>query len=96
MRSTEVGYLPLPGILSREARTERIFDEIKTSSLLSLGQLPDVRCKVKLNIEILLATKHNNLVMIGNRNKLDRLYDVLFKRQKKKPTMKKPYDIRNV
>ena len=93
---TEVRYLPLPGIFSREARKARIVDELKISSLLSPGKLTDDGCEVKLNRKTLLVKKQKKVVLTGHRNRLDELYDFLFKTKKKKPTMKKPYYVQNI
>ena len=68
--SNEAGWLPIPK-LSKEATHASVLPQLKTSSLISLGQLCDDDCTVLLHKKKLFAVKDNELLLQGNRNHQD-------------------------
>ena len=53
-----------------------ILPELKSSSLISMGQLCDDDCLVVLSKKKLAAIKDNKIVLKGTRNKKDGLWDI--------------------
>ena len=76
IRATEKGELPLDPALSSTARTAMVLSNLKSSNLISLGQLCDDGCSIILNKHIMQAYKNNKVVMKGIRNKTDGLWDI--------------------
>ena len=70
------GELPLPSCLSSKAKTTMILPKLKSSNLISLGQLCDDGCSIILNEKEMLATKNNAVVLKGYRNRSDGLWDI--------------------
>ena len=69
------GDLPLHPFLTPKAL---IYPQLKSDSLLSIGQLCDDGCTAVFDKENLNIYKQNELVLKGNRNKQDGLWDVHF------------------
>ena len=59
MQSNEKCLLLLPTCLSTQARTAHIFDNLKSASLISLGQLCDDDCEIWLHKHGLQVFKNN-------------------------------------
>ena len=68
--------LPLYSKLSKKARIAKILPELRSSSLLSLGQLCDDDCDILLNKKKMYVIKDKELILQGTRNKLDGLWDI--------------------
>ena len=73
--STASGYLPIPQ-LSPTSNTTHILPGLKSSSLLSLGQICDDNCIVQLTKSHLYVFKNNKIILTGYRNSNDGLWDV--------------------
>ena len=69
------GELPLHPLVTPKAL---IYPHLKSESLLSIGQLCDDGCTAVFDKENLNIYKQNDLVLRGNRNKQDGLWDVPF------------------
>ena len=76
INDNKVGYLPFTDILSAKARKARILADLKSSSLISLGQLADDGCQTTIDRDKLIVTKNNNVVLTGTRNCVDNLYAI--------------------
>ena len=79
------GFLPLSNKLSQEAQTATTLPQLRSSSLISLGQICDSACTIFLNKNKLIAVKDANIsynydpkeiILEGKRNKLDGLWDI--------------------
>ena len=70
------GTVPIDNTLSKEAKKAMILPELKSSSLISMGQLCDDDCLVVLSKKKLAAIKDNKIVLEGTRNKKDGLWDI--------------------
>ena len=69
--------LPLPNnIFSKLARNTAVFNNLKSSLLISLGQLCDNNCEIHLNKHELQVLKNYEVVMRGFRNQQDGLWDI--------------------
>lgn len=66
------GELPVQG-LSQEARTATVLPRLKSSTLLSLGQLCDDGCSILLTKTHLYGTKDKRVILAGTRNHTDGL-----------------------
>ena len=75
LTSTQRGSLPLKN-LSAKATETTILDNLKSSSLISLGQLCDDDCKIYANKQHLMVMKDSKLILKGQRNKHDGLWDI--------------------
>ena len=75
IRAHETGELPIKK-LSTKATTVQVFKNLTSSSLLSVGQLCDDGCKVNFNDRQMLVSKDKHIIMTGQRNNQDGLYDV--------------------
>ena len=53
--------------LSKQARTAKVFNKLKTASLMSIGKLCDDGCEAKLTMDAALITKNDDIVMKGQR-----------------------------
>ena len=58
INDNKVGYLPSQDILSTKAKKVRILSDLKSSNLISLGQLADDGCKTTILQNDLYAQKH--------------------------------------
>ena len=76
LTATKNGILPLPAVLSTQARTASIVPGLNNSSLLSVPQLCDDGCDVLFRREKMYAVKDKKVVLSGTRNYRDRLWDV--------------------
>ena len=76
LTATKKGILPLPAVLSTQARTASIVPGLNNSSLLSVPQLCDDGCDVLFRREKMYAVKDKKVVLSGTRNYRDRLWDV--------------------
>ena len=76
IRATKQGNVPINALLSSRAENVVILPSLKSASLISLGQLCDDDCKVLLDKRKLYAVKKNTLVLQGDRNKDDGLWDI--------------------
>ena len=70
------GKLPILSKLSPRAREAIVLPQLKSLSLISLGQLCDDNCKIHLDKKELKVHKEKELVMKGYRNLSDRLWDI--------------------
>ena len=75
IRATEAGTLPLRN-LSAKAREVQIFKGLASASLLSIGQLCDDGCEVTLTEHKMVVRKNNDVILTGQRNYIDGLWDV--------------------
>ena len=80
--SNGTGQLPIPG-LSPSATTAHTFQNLKTS-LLSIGQLCDDGCLAIFTKQKMYIIKDKNLLLQGDRNTQDGLWDVLLPHQQDK------------
>ena len=71
--ATQQGNLPLSNKLSKKAKIVTILPELRSSSLLSLGQLYDGDCDILLNKKQMYVIKDKELILQGTRKKLDGL-----------------------
>ena len=76
IKSTTEGILALDTSLSNTARKAMVLPQLKSSSLISLGQLCDDDCKVHLDKKTLKVIKNNKLILDGQRNQSDGLWDI--------------------
>ena len=79
---THEGQLPLSDKLSNQAKRATALPALKSSSLVSLGQLCDDDCTVILDKNKLLALKNSEIVLRGSRNYLDGLWDIPIQKSK--------------
>ena len=70
------GQLSLSDELSSQAQTAMILPQLKSASLISIGQLCDDECDVILNKRVLVAIKNEKVILTGVRNKYDKLWDI--------------------
>ena len=66
--SSHQGQLPLSSALSSAAQTTAILPTLKSSSLISLGQLCDDNCKVLLTKKNLLVIKDQRMIINGTKH----------------------------
>ena len=76
INDNKVGYLPSQDILSTKAKKVRILSDLKSSNLISLGQLADDGCKTTILQNDLYVEKNGKTIMHGIRNWTDDLYDI--------------------
>ena len=76
INDNKVGYLPSQDILSTKAKKVRILSDLKSSNLISLGQLADDGCKTTILENDLYVQKNGKTIMHGIRNRTDDLYDI--------------------
>ena len=74
--STVQGQLPLHRKLSTTAKNAIVLPALKSSSLISLGQLCDDNCKIELHKRELKVCKNKQSMLKGNRNYQDGLWDI--------------------
>ena len=77
---TGIGVVPLSKKLSQLAKTAMILLNLKSSSLLSMGQLCNDGCKVILAKQDLAVVKDNHIILRGIQNKSDKLWDIPIKK----------------
>ena len=77
IQPTTKGHLNLPG-LSNKGTNAFIFPDLKSASLISVGQLCDDGCTVTFTAEDVTATKNKQVVLHGDRNLEDKLWDIKF------------------
>ena len=70
------GTLTLHPNLSKDASTGTILPQLKSASLLSLGQLCDGNCDILLQKKKLYVLKNKKIVLQGHRNPTDKLWDI--------------------
>ena len=70
------GTIPLSKHLSAEAQTAMIIPNLKSASLISIGQLCDDGCTAVLDKKDLTVVKKETVILRGKRNKLDGLWDI--------------------
>ena len=76
LKPSHQGLLPLSNLLTSAAKTATVLPQLSNSSLISMGQLCDDGCEVKLTRKKLSVTKNNMVVMEGHRNYTDGLWDI--------------------
>ena len=76
IKSTSNGTIPLSNMLSSKAKLATVLPNLKSSSLISLGQLCDDNCTVLLDKKKLNVYKNNQVVLKGYRNPNDGLWDI--------------------
>ncbi|GFH54654.1 hypothetical protein CTEN210_11130 [Chaetoceros tenuissimus] len=74
--SDEDGYLPIPDQLSDVAKHAYIFEGITNSTLISVGKLCDDGCEVTFTRDIALITKNGEILLTGDQNPIDSLWDI--------------------
>ena len=74
--STQQGYLPCTTKLSKSAKQAHVFPGLRNTSLISLEKLCDDNCWIILNKNSIYVLKNNHIVLTGNRNKIDGLWDI--------------------
>ena len=67
IQNTHECYLPIPN-LPHDAIIARIFPQLQTASLLSLGQLCDAGCKATLDQDELVVYLRGDIILKGDRN----------------------------
>ena len=70
------GTLSLHPSLSEKASTALIVPNLKNESLLSVGQIYDNNCKVTFSKDNVQITKNKKVIVTGNRNRNDGLWDI--------------------
>ena len=73
------GQLPLSNKLSKTAKNAVVLPELKSSLLISLGQLCDNNCQVILDKQQLKVIKEQKIILQGIRNTIDGLWDIPIK-----------------
>ena len=76
VRGTMAGIARLHPSLSSTAQKAHVFPGIKSSSLISLGQLCDDGCTAVLNNKSIGIFKNNSMILQGTRNFVDGLWDI--------------------
>ncbi len=74
--ASKQGQLPFSNKLSPSAKQAFVLDNLKSASLVSLGQLCDDGCIVTLTKSTLQVIKNNEVIMTGHRNFNDGLWDI--------------------
>ena len=87
LTSTRAGYLPLPAELSTRAKKATLLKNLKSSTLISFGQLCDDGCEVILKKKVCDIYKNNKIILRGTRNLIDGLWDIPLIKQ---PTVSPP------
>ena len=79
MTSMKAGDFPFPSILSSSAKKAHVFRDLKSASLVSLGQLCDDNCNIILDTNTIKVFKEKTLILTGTRNPRDGLWDIPLK-----------------
>ena len=79
------GVLPLSDELSDAAKMAMILPNLRSASLISMGQLCDDGCDVFFNKHVLLVIKNKNIVLRGIRNRRDNLWDIPIQKRRISP-----------
>ena len=87
LQATERGELHFSKSLSENARTAVILPGLKSSSLISFGKLCDDDCDILLNKRKMYAVKNDEIVLEGDRNFRDRLWDIPVQKTELSPTI---------
>ena len=74
---TKSGQLPLTQNLTNDAKRAYILPNLAHTSLLSVGQLCDDNCWAIFHKTHMFIIKNNQIILQGNRNLLDGLWDVM-------------------
>ena len=80
MTIDSVGNLPLHPSLSNQATKGHVLSNLKSSSLIAMGPLCDDGCTIVLTNKKLTAIKNNKIILQGQRNQRDGLWDIPLKR----------------
>ena len=82
--ATKKGEVPLSTKLTTKATTAHVLNDLQSASLISLGQLCDDDCEVQLSKTNLKVYKDNEVIITGEQNQQDGLWDIpLIKRNSK-------------
>ena len=76
LKATKKGMLPLPSIVSTTAKQATVVPGLNSASLLSVPQLCDDDCTVRFDKNKMVAVKDRKIVVKGDRNLQDCLWDV--------------------
>ena len=76
IQATSEGQLNLHPILSTQATTAHIFDDLTNTSLLSMGQLCDDDCTAIFDKTAMKIVKNGTTIITGKRNHVDGLWDI--------------------
>ena len=87
LQATERGELEFSKSLSKKARTAVILPGLKSSSLISFGKLCDDDCDILLNRHKMYAVKNDEIVLEGDRNFGDKLWDIPVQKTKLSPSI---------
>ena len=78
IQADKKGLLPLASILSEKSRTAHVFKGLTNASLISIGRLCDDGCVAVFDKRDLRVFKRYKLVLKGQRNFTDGLWDITF------------------
>ena len=87
LQATEQGELNFSTSLSKTARTAVILPGLKSSSLISFGKLCDDGCDILLKENKMYAVKDDEIVLEGDRNFRDNLWDIPIQKTKLSPSI---------
>ena len=73
---TQQGLMNLDPTLTPTAQTGHVLNDLKSSTLLSAGQLCDDNCIVVLSKDMATVQKNNNTILQGPRNYKDNLWNI--------------------
>ena len=76
MQSTHEATIPLSSILSKQAQTGHILDNLKTGSLISIGKFSDNDCVALFGKYNLKVFKNGKIVIRGTRNPSNGLWNI--------------------
>ena len=76
IQATAKGTLNLHPLLSEQATTAHVFDDLTNTSLLSVGQLCDDDCTAIFDKTVMKIVKNGTTVINGTRNNVDGLWDI--------------------
>ena len=76
IQATQAGYLPFHDKSSATATKTHVFPGIKSSSLISIGQLCDDDCTAVLDRKWMKIYENNEIVLYCSRNLTDGLWDI--------------------
>lgn len=75
IQSNEIGNLPIPD-LSPITQQCHVLPELQSASLISVGKLCNDDCIVTFDKSHVYVSKNNKLILKGNRNLKDNLWDI--------------------